>query len=78
MAIKFAKNRTLTQIIDREHNASHRAEKPRNEASLALGNTTMEKIGGKGGAEWSYRLKSQCHKNENFNSTSRGGVKQKR
>ena len=37
-----------------------------------------KKFGGRGGAEWSYRLKSQCHKNENFNSTSRGGVKRKR
>ena len=39
----------MTQIIDLEHNASHRAEKPRNEASLTSGNTTVEKSGGRGG-----------------------------
>ena len=77
IAINSQKNRTLTQIIDREHNASHRAEKLRNEASLASGNTTAEESGG-GGAEWSSRLKSQCHKKENFNSSRRGGVKRKR
>ena len=27
----------------------HRAEKPRHEASVASGNTTVEKVGGKGG-----------------------------
>ena len=66
---------SLTQIIDREHNASHRAEKPRNEATLASGNTTAEESGR--GAEWSYCLKTQCHKNEIFNSCSRWGVKRK-
>ena len=34
----------MTQIIDREHNGSHRAEKPQNEASLASGNTTVGEI----------------------------------
>ena len=66
---------SLTQIIDREHNASHREEKPRNGATLASGNTTTEESGR--GAEWSYCLKSQFHKNENFNSSSRGGVNRK-
>ena len=35
----------MTQFTDREHNASHSAENPRNEASLASGNTTVEESG---------------------------------
>ena len=35
----------MTLIIDYEHNASHRAEKPQNEASLPAGNTTVKESG---------------------------------
>ena len=46
---------------------------------IILVNETAQKISlpgePNGVTEWSYRLKGQCHKNENFSSTSRGGVK---
>lgn len=72
---QFAKNRTLIQIIDREQSLAtvptREAEKPPNSASLA------SKMNESGGDRMVYPLKESVFQNQNFNSSSRAGVKRK-